>query len=79
MERVSSDKRYKLINRRFAIEAHDGQVAVEHSIGSAEELRQVLDESSNVTPPTPVEEIFTRIAGWLLTRLARVARSRESA
>jgi N-hydroxyarylamine O-acetyltransferase len=63
MERVSSDKRYKLINRRFAIEARDGQVAVERSIGSAEELRQVLDESFNVTPPAPVEEIFTRIAG----------------
>ena len=55
MERVSSDKRYKLINRRFAIEARDGQVAVERSIGSAEELRQVLDESFNVTPPAPVE------------------------
>jgi N-hydroxyarylamine O-acetyltransferase len=63
MERVSSDKRYKLVNRRFAIEARDGQVAVERSIGSADELRQVLDETFNVTPPAPVEEIFTRIGG----------------
>jgi hypothetical protein len=46
MERVSSDKRYKLINRRFAIEARDGQVAVERSIGSAEELRQVSMKAS---------------------------------
>jgi N-hydroxyarylamine O-acetyltransferase len=61
IERVSSDKRYKLINRRFAIEARDGQVAVERSIGSADELRQILDETFNVTPPAPVEEIFTRI------------------
>jgi N-hydroxyarylamine O-acetyltransferase len=61
MERVSSDKRYKLINRRFAIEVRDGQVAVERSIGSADELHQVLDETFNVTPPAPVDEIFTRI------------------
>ena len=61
MERVSSDKRYKLINRRFMIEARDGQVAIERSIGSADELRQVLDETFNVRPPAPVEEIFTRI------------------
>ncbi len=63
MERVSSDKRYKLINRRFAIEARDGQVAVERSIDRAEELSQVLDETFNVTPPAPIEEIFTRIGG----------------
>jgi N-hydroxyarylamine O-acetyltransferase len=61
MERVSNDKRFKLINRKFVIEARDGQVAVERSIDSAYELRQVLDETFNVTPPAPVEEIFTRI------------------
>jgi N-hydroxyarylamine O-acetyltransferase len=63
MERVSSDKRYKLINRRFAIEARDGQVAAECSINSADHLRELLDETFNVTPPAPVEEIFTRIGG----------------
>jgi N-hydroxyarylamine O-acetyltransferase len=63
IERVSSDKRYKLVNRRFIIEARDGQVAVERAIGSANELRQVLDETFNITPPAPVEEIFTRIEG----------------
>jgi N-hydroxyarylamine O-acetyltransferase len=61
MERVSRDKRYKLINRRFMIEARDGQVTVERALGSADELRQVLDETFNVTPPAPVEEIFTRL------------------
>jgi N-hydroxyarylamine O-acetyltransferase len=61
MERVSNDKRYKLINRRFVIEARDGQLAVERSIGSADELRHVLDETFNVTPPAPVEEIYARI------------------
>ncbi len=63
VERVSSDKRYKLINRSFTIEARDGQVAVERSIDSADELRRVLDENFNITPPAPVEEIFTQIGG----------------
>ncbi|MGP0061188.1 MAG: arylamine N-acetyltransferase family protein [Beijerinckiaceae bacterium] len=63
IERVSSDRRYKLINRRFAIEAREGQVAVERSIDSAEELTRLLDETFNVTPPAPVEEIFSRIGG----------------
>jgi N-hydroxyarylamine O-acetyltransferase len=61
MERVGSDKRYKLINRRFAIETRDGQLAVERSIDSADALRKVLDETFNITPPAPVEEIFARI------------------
>jgi N-hydroxyarylamine O-acetyltransferase len=61
MERVSSDKRYKLVNRRLRIETRDGQVMSERSIGSAKELRQILDETFNVTPPTPVEDIFNRI------------------
>ena len=63
MERVSSDKRYKLVNRRFTIEARDGEVAIERSIDSADALHQVLDETFNVTPPAPIEEIFTRIEG----------------
>ena len=62
MERVSADRRYKLINNRFAIEARDGEVAAEQELGSAEELRRVLDESFGVTPPVPVEELFARIA-----------------
>jgi N-hydroxyarylamine O-acetyltransferase len=61
MERVSRDKRYKLINRRFVIEARDGEVAVERAIDSADALRQILDESFNITPPAPVEEIFVRL------------------
>ncbi len=62
MERVSNDKRYKLINRNFTIEARDGQIAVERSIGSADELHQVLDETFNVMPPATIEEIFTRVS-----------------
>jgi len=61
MERLSRDTRYKLVNRRLTIEARDGQVAVERSIGSADELHQVLEETFNVTPPAPVDEIFARL------------------
>jgi N-hydroxyarylamine O-acetyltransferase len=61
MERVGSDERYKLINRRFVIEARDGQAASERSLGSAAEFNQVLDETFNVTPPAPAEDIFARI------------------
>jgi N-hydroxyarylamine O-acetyltransferase len=63
MERVSNERRYKLVNLILTIEARDGQVVVERSIGSAEQLRQVLDETFNVMPPAPVEEIFARISG----------------
>lgn len=63
MERVSPDKRYKLIDRRFAIETRDGEVAVEQSIGSPDELHKVLEDIFNVTSPVPVEEIFARIGG----------------
>jgi len=63
MERLDGDKRYKLMNLRLTIEARDGEVSVERHIGSADELRQVLDETFNLTPPAPVEEIFSRIGG----------------
>jgi N-hydroxyarylamine O-acetyltransferase len=61
VERVRDDKRYKLANRRFVIEARDGEVIADRSIESVDELRQVLDETFNVTPPAPVEDIFTRL------------------
>ena len=61
MERVGTEQRYKLMNRRLTIEARDGQVIAERTIGTADELRQILDETFHVTPPVPVEEIFARI------------------
>src|SRR5262249_49726585 len=62
MERVSSARRYKLIDRRFTIELRDGVPEVERSIVSAAELGQILDEIFHITPPVPAEEIFIRIA-----------------
>jgi N-hydroxyarylamine O-acetyltransferase len=61
MERVSSQRRYKLVNLRLSVEARDGRLLVERSIGSAEELGHVLDGTFNVTPPARVEDLFRRI------------------
>lgn len=61
MERLSSNKRYKLINRTFLIEARDGEVVAEHPITTPDELRQIIDESFNMTLPAPAEEIFKRL------------------
>lgn len=62
MERVSSDKRFKLMNRRLTVELRDGETAGERAIDSADALQQVLEQTFNVMPPAPVDEIFARIA-----------------
>ncbi|MCP3460224.1 arylamine N-acetyltransferase [Bradyrhizobium sp. CCGUVB23] len=63
MERVAADTRYKLANRRLTIEGRDGEVKGERTIDSADELGLVLDETFNVEPPVPLEEVFARIGG----------------
>jgi N-hydroxyarylamine O-acetyltransferase len=63
LERVSSEKRYKLTGRRLTAELRDGVPALEHSIESAAGLGQILEETFHVTPPVPAEEIFMRIGG----------------
>lgn len=60
MERLTNEKRYKVINNRFIVESRDGQVAARREIVNASELAQILDETFHVTPPVPVEEIFSR-------------------
>jgi N-hydroxyarylamine O-acetyltransferase len=61
MERLAADKRYKLINRRFVVEARDGEIASESMVASAAELRGILEETFGVTAPAPAEEIFARL------------------
>jgi N-hydroxyarylamine O-acetyltransferase len=61
MERLGSDKRYKPVNRRLTIEARDGEIVAERSIGSADELGQILEQTFKMTPPVPVEQIFNRL------------------
>jgi len=62
MDRVGRDKRHKLVNCRLTIEAREGVLADARTIGSAEELHAVLDQTFKITPPVPAAEIFTRIS-----------------
>ena len=61
MERVSDDKRYKLVNRKFAIEARDGQRLDERTLGTAAEWQKTFEETFNVVPPVPAEQVFSRL------------------
>jgi N-hydroxyarylamine O-acetyltransferase len=61
MERVGRDRRYKIVNRRFMIEARDGELLSERIIESADELRAVLDKTFSVTPPATADELLSRI------------------
>lgn len=63
MERVSSVRRYKLVNRQFSIEDSDGEFVSERAICSADELRRVIDETFDVMLPAPAEEVFAIIRG----------------
>ena len=63
VQRVSSERRYKLVNRQLTVEARDGQIVSERMLGDAEELRAVLDETFNITSPAPIEEVFAIING----------------
>ena len=61
LERVSAEKRYKLRNRQLTIEARDGQPLDERALGSAADLQQALEETFNVVPPVPIDEVFSRL------------------
>ena len=62
MERLAGDRRYKLINRRFVVEARDGEIMAERALASADELREIIDENFKMTLPAPADEIFGRTA-----------------
>lgn len=63
MERVAPDKRHKLINRQYIIEARDGEVQQEMALETAEAFGDVLKQVFGVTPPVPVEALFARLEG----------------
>ncbi|MDR3521344.1 MAG: arylamine N-acetyltransferase [Acidocella sp.] len=62
IERVSTDQRFKIANRRFIIEDHNGAIAAEREIESVADLARLFEEIFNIVPPVPVAEIFARIA-----------------
>jgi N-hydroxyarylamine O-acetyltransferase len=63
IERLASDRRYKLVNNRFTIETRDGEVVDERVISSADDFGRVLDQTFRISPPAPVREIFARFGG----------------
>jgi N-hydroxyarylamine O-acetyltransferase len=62
MERVGRNRRYKIVNRQFLIEARDGELISERIIESADELWTLLDETFGVTPPAPADKLLSRIS-----------------
>ena len=63
MERLSVDRRYRLVDRILSTEARDGEVVTERTLASARELDEVLCDTFRITPPVTVEEIFERAGG----------------
>ena len=61
LDRVSDDRRHRLVNRKLMILGRDGQPLEERMLGTAEDLRQALDATFNVTPPVPATQVFARL------------------
>jgi N-hydroxyarylamine O-acetyltransferase len=61
MERLTCERRYKLVNRRHIIEARDGRVVEERLIDNADEFAAILDRTFHISPPASASEIFERL------------------
>ena len=64
VERLSGDRRYRLVDRTLSTEARDGEVIAQRALASPRELGDVLGETFGITPPAPVDEIFNRAADF---------------
>jgi N-hydroxyarylamine O-acetyltransferase len=62
MERLAKDRRYKIINNRYQIEARDGEVIEARELTSAAALGELLDKVFNVRMPASVDEVFARVS-----------------
>lgn len=60
MERLTGDKRYKLVNNRFIVESRDGLVSEERIIDNAVDFGQILDKIFGVETPLPAEAVFAK-------------------
>ena len=63
MERLSGDRRYRLVDRTLSTEARDGEVISERTLQNANELGEVLRDTFRITPPVAPTEIFERAGG----------------
>ena len=63
MERLSGERRYRLVDRTLSMEARDGEVTAERTLQNADQLGEVLRDTFGITPPVPAVEIFGKIDG----------------
>lgn len=59
-ERVTPGRRFKLINRKWLVEARDGEIIEEHAIASAQDLGQVLETQFRIRASVDIEEMYSR-------------------
>jgi N-hydroxyarylamine O-acetyltransferase len=63
MERLSGERRYRLVDRTLSTEARDGEVVAERMLRNAAELGEAMRDTFKVTAPMPADEIFEKIGG----------------
>ncbi len=63
MERLSGDKRHRLVDLALSTEARDGEVTAEHTLQSARDVSEALRDVFKITPPVAAEEIFKKAGG----------------
>ena len=63
MERLSGERRYRLVDRTLSTEARDGEVTAERTLQNADQLGEVLRDTFGITPPVTPAEIFERAGG----------------
>ncbi|MDI4666772.1 arylamine N-acetyltransferase [Xanthobacter autotrophicus] len=63
LERLSGDRRHKIIADRYIIEGRDGERLEEHPIESADQLERLLDDVFGISPPVPAADLLARVAG----------------
>lgn len=63
MERLGTDRRHKLINNRYVVEARDGEVVSQRDLETPEALGEVLDTVFNIELPVSREDLLARVSG----------------
>jgi len=62
LERVTDQRRYQLINRRFITQSRDGVIEADVILDSPEAFGRVLDQALTITPPMAVADFFDRLS-----------------
>ena len=64
VERLAADRRHKLVNTRYIVEARDGEAESEITLASPAELGSKLAEIFGIVPPVPLEVLFAKITAF---------------